>query len=135
MTFNRGWKNRADYYATKKIDFHGRSFASQLEASLYGYLLQLVQAGEQQELTCQPQCLIGPPGTTRSECQLMIPDFRTYELATKHHVFWEAKGFEDEKWKYKRKIWLWHGPGPMRIFKGSARSFKMVEELVPQGLR
>ena len=138
MSFNikKPWlKNRNDYYRTEKVNFHGKSFDSKGEAGLYNYLLMLEKDNQIQELICKPQILIGPEGALRKERQLMIPDFSAFCLKEQKVIFHEFKGFEDEKWRYKKKMWLWHGPGVMVIYKGSAKNFKVVEEITPLGLR
>lgn len=87
----------------------------------------MVAKGELELLTCKPYIYL-----TRARIP-MIPDFKAFDTELKEEVYFEAKGFETEKWILKRKLWTVYGPGRLRVFKGSARSFRMVEEIIPKG--
>lgn len=113
-------------YGAKKITHHsGRSFASKLESALYDYLLFLEKAGEIAGLACQPHVFL-----TDARIE-MIPDF----AATKDGaiIYFEAKGFETDTWRLKRRLWKVYGPGRLQVFKGTASKLTMVEEIIPSG--
>lgn len=63
---------------------------------------------------------------------LYIPDFSIIDLKLKELVYVEAKGFETSDWRIKRRLWLHYGPGLLRIYKGTAKSLTLTEELRPK---
>lgn len=130
MAYNwRNKQNLVDYRKVPRTHFAGRSFASKLEAALYGELLLRVSAGEIQELRCQPHVFL-----TEAHIE-MIPDYSYFDIDTQSVEYAEAKGMETDIWRLKLKLWRFYGPGRLKIYKGSARSFKMVEEVYPRGLK
>jgi hypothetical protein len=54
------------------------------------------------------------------------------DLKSGEFVWAEAKGFETDPWKIKRKLWQYYGPGKLEIYKGSAKSFKLYETVIPE---
>ena len=36
-------------------------------------------------------------------------------------------------WRIKRKLWMVHGPAPLRIYKGSGTRLVLAETIVPKG--
>lgn len=103
----------------------GYSFASQLEASLYGHLKILQSQGEVRDICVQVHLKL-----TKAEV-LYICDFKAFDVKLGEDVYWEAKGFETPEWRIKRRLWTVYGPGRLRVFKGTARYLKMVEEIRP----
>lgn len=131
MIFQRG--KRAHKYGAVRVTHHsGRSFASKLEAALYDQLYLLQEAREISMLRCQPHVFL-----TEANIE-MIPDFCALDRRLVDSgiepavVYFEAKGFETPEWRLKRKLWTWYGPGRLRVYKGSAKSLRMVEEIVPR---
>ena len=62
----------------------------------------------------------------------MIPDFKVECLKT-NEIYWvEAKGFETDVYRIKRRLWLWYGPGRLEVYKGSAQRVTLFETLVPK---
>lgn len=49
----------------------------------------------------------------------MIPDFSAVEKGVL--VFFEAKGFETEVWRLKRRLWKFYGPGPLEVWRSAGR--------------
>lgn len=119
-------KNFVDYRKVEKVDLDGYTFDSKLESALYVYLKSL-EGTELEFLECKPNVHL-----TRARI-LMIPDFKAFDLALQEEVYFEAKGFETEKWILKRKLWTVYGPGRLRVYKGSAERFRLVEEIIPKG--
>lgn len=113
-------------YQQKRKEFAGRSFASALEADLYGYLLMLERQGELCDLRCQPHVFL-----TEARVE-MIPDFVAYDVALSEEVYFEAKGFETDVYRIKRRLWMVYGPGRLRVFKGRVGKLKLTEEIIPQ---
>lgn len=117
------------WYQQAKIQrthYAGRSFASALEADLYGYLLLLQRQGEVTDVRCQPHVFL-----TEARIE-MIPDFVVLDTRLEEDIYYEAKGFETDIYRLKRKLWTVYGPGRLRVFKGRAGRLKMVEEIRPQ---
>lgn len=129
MMFIRGSKPRPHKYGAVRTTNHaGMSFASKLESALYDHLAWLEKAGAIGAIKLQPHVFL-----TESRIE-MIPDFRAYDTLEGADVYFEAKGFETDVWRIKRRLWMNYGPGVLRVFKGSARSIKMVEEIRPRVL-
>lgn len=127
-TFKAAFANR-NKYGNKKVEHEGgRSFGSQFEAALFSQLSLLEKAGELRNIQCQVHVrLLG-----REPDVVYIPDFSAEDRRLNWEtVYFEAKGYETPEWRIKRRLWHHFGPGRLRVFKGSAKSFKMVEEIVP----
>lgn len=60
-----------------------------------------------------------------------IVDFCSNDPETGDVHYHEAKGFETPEWRLKRRLWLHNGPGPLTVYKGSYKSFKVHETLIP----
>ena len=105
----------------------GFRFDSRLEGALYAHLKLRVHGGELQELVTKPNVYL-----TRARL-LMIPDFKAFDVLRGCEVYFEAKGYETEVWRLKRRLWKVYGPGPLCVFKGSAKRLTLVEEIAPSG--
>lgn len=129
MGFGNGtWKkNFVDYRAVRKVQLDGRSFASKLEANVYLWLKDQVDSGKLEFLRCQVHVFL-----TDARIE-MVPDFCAFDIDLQQEVYYEAKGFETDIWKLKRKLWTYYGPGRLRILKGNAQRFRVVEEIIPKG--
>lgn len=123
MSGFRGFKN---FRTGPRPKIAGHSFASQLEAGLFLMLTAMEQAEEVKDLACQPHVFL-----TDARIE-MIPDFRVFDLRREELVYHEAKGFETDVWRIKRKLWTHYGPGPLRVWKGRATALRMVEEIIPK---
>lgn len=63
-----------------------------------------------------------------------VPDFRCRSVAT-GEVFWvEAKGYENDRWPMKKKLWKHYGPGMLEIWKGTHSRPVLSETVVPKPL-
>jgi hypothetical protein len=127
MTFRfpkRNMTREADYGA-KRVEHAGRSFMSKLEAAVFDLLSLREKAGEIRNLRCQVHIYL-------SEARIgYIPDFGFEFVATSEPGFAEAKGFESDIWKLKKRLWKAYGPGPLEIWKGSHKKPKLIETVYP----
>lgn len=115
-------------YKAKRQHRGGYSFASKLEASVYDILCLMQKQGELRELFCQPHVFL-----TQARIE-MIPDFRAIETETGEVAYFEAKGFETDVWRIKRKLWKFYGPGRLHVYKGDHRRPSLCETLTPRGI-
>jgi hypothetical protein len=102
------------------------SFASVGEAGCYDYLRALEQAGEIEILQTQASVYL-----TAARI-LYKPDFRILDRKLHCEVWVEYKGFETPEWRIKRRLWEYYGPGPLRIYKGAGRNFRLHEKILPK---
>jgi predicted nuclease of restriction endonuclease-like RecB superfamily len=100
-------------------------FDSRGERDCYLYLLALEQAGEIKILGRQEKVYL-----TDAKI-LMKPDFKIMDLKKNCIVWVEFKGFETTDYNIKKRLWEYYGPGPLRVFKGGAKTMKMVDEVIP----
>lgn len=102
------------------------SFASKGEANLYDHLCWLEKAGKIRGIRCQVTVYL-------TEARIMYkPDFAFTEASSGECIYAEFKGFETPEWRIKRRLWEYYGPGRLQVFKGSAESLRMTEEIVPK---
>lgn len=114
-------------YRSKRVNYEGHSFASQLEAAVYNLLLLREKAGEVKEIQHQDHVYL----TKARICY--IPDFKFIDLKTNEESWAEAKGFETSDWKIKKKLWKFYGPGKLEIYKGSSKKITLSEVIIPGG--
>lgn len=120
------YKKNEHKYSAKREHFAGYSFASKLEASLFGHLKLCENVGELTKIQVQPQVLL-----TEAKI-IMKPDFLVYDLVLEEYVYYEAKGFETDVWQIKKKLWKFYGPGRLRIYKGKYNNLFLAEEIIPK---
>lgn len=96
-----------------RVQLDGYSFASKLEAAVYGQLKYLVLAGEIKILSHQPRVHLTDARI------LYIPDFKCLQLKTNEEFFVEAKGHETPDWKIKKRLWAYYGPASLHIWRGT----------------
>jgi hypothetical protein len=112
-------------FRAKKVEFDHHSFASQLEAAVYLHLKSCEQEGGIKDLKCQQTVYL-----TKARI-IYKPDFSFLDTMNGLRTFAEAKGFETPEWRIKRRLWEWYGEGPLWIYKGSAKSFRLHETITP----
>jgi hypothetical protein len=110
-----------------RVELDGRSFASKLEASVYCLLKQEVALGAIRNLECQVEVRL------TNASIIYKPDFRFVDVVTGESIYAEAKGFETPEWRLKLKLWKFYGPGPLKIYRGSAAYPKLMETVIPRG--
>ena len=109
-------------YGAQRVSHAGFSFASKLEAALYDLLHMEKLAGVWTEIQCQASVRL-------SKAEILYkPDFAT-TTAGGVTIYHEAKGYETDVWRIKRRLWIAYGPGVLRIYKGSAARIYLAEEL------
>jgi hypothetical protein len=113
-------------YRSKRVKHLGYTFASQFECAVFNFLLLREKAQEIRDIQCQDHIYL-----TKARIPY-IPDFKFLDLKSGEFVWAEAKGFETDPWKIKRKLWQYYGPGKLEIYKGSAKSFKLYETVIPE---
>ena len=118
--------NRTHKYNAVKVENNGKKFASKLESSLYDILLLREQAGEITDIELQPKVYLTDARI------LLIADFKVFDKITGGHIWYEAKGMKTPVWAIKRRLWFYYGPGILRVYKGSYKSPKMVEQIIPK---
>lgn len=118
---------KAKTHNNVKTERHGLSFSSKLEAAVYDYLKAREQAGEIKVLQTQDHIYL-----TNAEI-LYIADFKCFDVS-KNAEFWvEAKGYANERWPMKKKLYKFYGPGPLEIYKGSYKNPILDEIIIPKG--
>lgn len=100
-------------------------FASKLEAALYQHLFLLEKAGEIFEIQTQDHVYLTDARI------LYIPDFK-FKNKDGIEEWAEAKGYETDVWRIKRRLWSYYGPGRLTVFKGSANKLRIDEVIVPK---
>lgn len=62
-----------------------------------------------------------------------VPDFKCQDQRT-GEIFWvEAKGFANDRWPMKKKLWKFYGPGRLEIWMGTASKPILTETIIPKG--
>lgn len=113
-------------YSAQKSSVAGYSFASKLEASLYAQLALEERAGLIKDIQVQDHIKL-----TDAEI-VYIPDFKYFDLKDNEWVWAEAKGMETDTWRLKRRLWMYYGPGKLKVFKGSWSRLVLHEVIVPK---
>lgn len=114
-------------YKAVRTETDGYSFASKLEAGLYGLLAKRVKDGELSQLKCQVEVRLSRAGI------IYKPDFSAFEKAFDAVSYFEAKGFDTPAWQIKLKLFRTYGPGRLYVYKGSARCLTLHETIIPCG--
>lgn len=129
MTFRRiasKYSNR-----TNSLCSLGHSHRSRLESAVCGHYALLMKAGELVSVEVEKHMKIcGPPG---HECQStkkieLVVDFKL--IRPNGSVYYgEAKGYEDQKWPLKRRLWMHYKIGELEIWKGT-HSRPILDEVI-----
>ena len=124
------WKGRDRLHSVaEKRQLNGFTFDSRLEGDLYIHLNNLQREGRIRDLRTKPNVYL-----TRARI-LIIRDFSAHDVDLGKTVYYEAKGFETETWKLKRRLWKHYGPGVLRVYWRSGKMrLKEVEAIVPDVL-
>lgn len=130
MTWGKKFDRRNKYGGSQreKIEHHGHWFDSRLEKALFDLLALRERAGEIRDLAHQPGTVF------LSEARIQYrPDFRFTNCTTGEVEYAESKGFPNDKWPIKKKLWKAYGPGKLEIWMGTASNIKLVETISPKG--
>ncbi len=120
-------KKKPKYGNKTTVAPDGSRFPSVLECDTYLHLLLLEKAGEIRFLRKQVNVEM-----TAAKV-LYIVDFLIYDLAKNEEVWVEAKGFETDVWRLKRRLWKHYGPGRLQVYRRGQRGAGYVvlaEEIV-----
>lgn len=60
---------------------------------------------------------------------LLIVDYKITK-PNGEFVWRESKGFEDEKWRIKRRLWQHYGPGPLEVWKRQGKQGLRLHETI-----
>lgn len=111
---------------TRSLCALGHSHRSKLESSVCQIIQLREKAGELKLLQVEDHVHLTDAAI------LYIPDFKVQDIAS-GEVFWiEAKGFADQKWPLKKKLWKFYGPGNLEIWKGDYRRPVLDEVVTPR---
>lgn len=116
---------RAGKYGGGAICYAGLAFASKLEASVYQLLCLRQKAGEIHSIQCQDHVYL-----SRARIHY-IPDFKCLDAKTKQYFWVEAKGYANDRWPTKKKLWKFYGPGRLEIWGGHYLRPCLTEEVIP----
>lgn len=121
-------------YRNTKVSYDNHSFASKLEASVYTILKSDENAGKIVHIQAQDHVLIcGPQGHDCNHQYKIeyIADFKcTRPDGSIYHV--ESKGFANDKWPLKRRLWMHYGPNELHIYKGTHVRPYLDEVITPK---
>ena len=119
---------RFNKYGRKKVtDIAGRRFDSKLEHSVFQILLLHEKAGLITDIV--QQVTIDLISGIRYR-----PDFQVFDKELNDIVYVEAKGLNTDVWSLKLKLYRDFGIKRLRLYKGTHKSPKLVEEIIPKGL-
>lgn len=113
-------------YGEVKTTLAGYSFASKAEAALFQELKLKEKAGLLTDIKIQDKVSL-----SRAKI-IYIADFSALNLETEEREWYEFKGFETEKWRIKRRLWMSYGPGKLLIYKGRVGKIFLHETLTPK---
>lgn len=110
-----------------RVSYSDRSFASKGERDCYQMFELMERAGEIDSIKCQVTTTLLPGLTHRT-------DFSYRDIQSNKTIWAEFKGFEDQRWRDIKKIWRFHGPGTLKVYKGSGLRICCVETIYPEQL-
>lgn len=112
-------------YNAKRTTIDGVAFPSALEAATFCHLLMLKKCGEISEIEHYFTVRL-----TRAQISWKA-DFRVFDIKNNRYTLVEAKGCETETWRLKLRLYRVYGEYPLWIFKGSYRSLRLAEIVIP----
>lgn len=118
---------RVHKYGANRTSRAGYSFSSKLEGALFDYLRFLELSGDISNIRVQPHVKLTKAQIT------MIPDFVVFNNKEQIDHWYEAKGYQTDVYRIKRRLWQHYGPGALFVYGGSAKSLKLIETIVPKG--
>lgn len=116
---------RMHVMGARRTELDGYSFASKLEASVYAILKAEMMMGLITTIQIQDHIYLSAARI------VYIPDFKL--TRPDGSFFWaEAKGFANQLWPTKKKLWRVYGPGDLRIYMGDYRRPFLKETIIPE---
>lgn len=111
---------------TPSVCARGHSHRSKLESAVCQMIHLMEAAGEVKLLQVEDHIYL-----TKARIGY-IPDFKCQSLKS-GEIYWiEAKGFQNDRWPTKKKLWKFYGPGPLHIYKGTYQRIYLDEVVTPQ---
>lgn len=106
------------------VSHDGQGFPSQLERDVYEYQVMRQKSGEIKNLRRQVQVYL-------TEAKILYKPDYAWELTSNDQTeYGEAKGFETEVWRIKRRLWKHYGPGTLYVYKHAGRSNVALAETI-----
>lgn len=128
--FFQGKKRASKYNVTGKV--------SRLEQAVGDMLYHQQKLGLISDLETQVRVNICcREMTTKCGCQgriASVVDFVYLDHDSKKKVFVEVKGFVNERWSIKRRLWMNNGKGVLLVYGGSYKSPEIKETIEPRWL-
>lgn len=122
------WKRRKGNEAklgNEKISLDGYSFGSKLEASVYQMLKLRIAAKEIQSIQVQDHIYL-------TDARIgYVADFKC-TLPDGSFLWVEAKGYANDRWPMKKKLYKFYGPGPLEIWGGVWQRPVLMETIIPK---
>lgn len=112
-------------YGAQKVETDGHSFSSKLELAVYQMLKHRQLAGEITAIQVQAHVYLTDARI------LYIPDFRC-TLENGEDLFVEAKGFQTDVYRIKRRLWMHYGLAPLEVWMGSPTRLRLEETIIPK---
>jgi len=101
-------------------------FASKMESAGYDMLKLREMAGEIRDIKCQQAVTLAQGNGLKIKWKI---DFSYRMTATDQLEYCEIKGFENQSYRLKLKLYKMNPPAPLEIFKGSARKLFLAERI------
>lgn len=112
----------------------GHSHRSKLESSVCAILQLREKAGEIRIDQAEDHiCLCGPKEHDCPGKIDYVADFRCTDLATGETFWVEAKGYANDRWPMKKRLYKHYGPGRLEIWRGTATRPFLDETILPRG--
>lgn len=121
-----GFKRGGSKFGNIKQRIGAFTSASKLETSVL-FLLHLRERAKEIEIVKIQDSVY----LTKARI-LYIADFKIKDLKTGELQWVEAKGYETDTWRIKRRLWKHYGPGPLHIYKGTHKNPKFFETIIPE---
>lgn len=103
----------------------GHSHRSKLESAVCAILQLRERGGELKLVQTEDHIYL-----TRARIGY-IPDFKCIDLKTGLYFWVEAKGYPNDRWPMKKKLWKFYGPGRLEIWTGTHQRPQLSETIVP----
>lgn len=109
----------------ERVSLDGYSFGSKLEAAVYQLLKIRIKAGEIKLIQVQDHVYL-------SDARIgYVADFKC-TLVDDRFLWVEAKGYANDRWPMKKKLYKFYGPGPLEIWTGTWQRPVLTETIIPK---
>ena len=111
---------------TRKTCELGHSHRSKLEASVCQIIQLFQKSGETELLQIEDHVYL-------SKARIgYVVDFKCKQIST-GDIYWiEAKGYPNDTWPIKKRLWKHYGPGPLHIYTGHHSNPKLDQIIIPE---